>query len=89
VCSARSFAGAATAWQVYEDGSTVAFLDIGQATVDHTLVVPRRHAPDLWSLSEDRGRPYRSRSGAAEPSSPGQISYQPPSGFRLQSGLAR
>jgi len=35
---------------VYEDESTVAFLDIGQATVGHTLVVPRRHAPDLWSL---------------------------------------
>jgi diadenosine tetraphosphate (Ap4A) HIT family hydrolase len=26
---------------VYEDESTVAFLDIGQATVGYTLVVPR------------------------------------------------
>ena len=30
---------AATAWLVYEDESTVAFLDIGQATVGHTVVM--------------------------------------------------
>jgi histidine triad (HIT) family protein len=46
-------AGIAPAWRVYEDDGTVAFLDIGQATVGHTLVAPKRHAPDIWSLSED------------------------------------
>ncbi len=45
--------GQAQFWRVYEDEATVAFLDIGQATPGHTLVVPRRHARDIWSLSED------------------------------------
>ena len=31
----------------------MAFLDIGQATPGHTLVVPRKHSADIWSLSED------------------------------------
>jgi histidine triad (HIT) family protein len=46
-------AGASPAWRVHEDDDTVAFLDIGQATAGHTLVVPRRHAADIWSLSEE------------------------------------
>jgi histidine triad (HIT) family protein len=46
-------AGSAPAWRVHQDAATVAFLDRGQATPGHTLVVPRRHAPDLWSLSAD------------------------------------
>jgi histidine triad (HIT) family protein len=46
-------AGTAPAWRVYEDGETVAFLDIRPATAGHTLVVPRTHAPDIWSVSED------------------------------------
>jgi histidine triad (HIT) family protein len=46
-------AGHTRSWAVYEDEATAAFLDIGQATPGHTLVVPRRHAPDIWSLSED------------------------------------
>lgn len=45
--------GEARSWNVYEDEATVAFLDIGQATPGHTLVVPRRHAEDIWLLSED------------------------------------
>lgn len=39
-------------WRVYEDEHTVAFLDKGHATRGHTLVVPRRHAADIWELSE-------------------------------------
>jgi histidine triad (HIT) family protein len=46
-------ARAAPAWRVREDEATVAFLDRGQATPGHTLVVPRRHAADLWALSAD------------------------------------
>lgn len=38
---------------MYEDDVAVAFLDIGPATPGHSLVVPRWHAPDIWSLSED------------------------------------
>src|SRR6187551_3290455 len=46
-------AGALPAWQVYEDESAIAFLDKGHVTRGHTLIVPRRHAADLWALSED------------------------------------
>jgi len=49
----RIVAGDAPAWRLYEDDVAVAFLDIGPATPGHSLVVPRRHAPDIWSLSED------------------------------------
>jgi histidine triad (HIT) family protein len=45
--------GALPAWRVYEDESAVAFLDKGHVTRGHTLIVPRRHAADIWSLSED------------------------------------
>jgi len=45
--------GLLPSWRVYEDESAVAFLDKGQVTRGHTLVVPRRHAEDIWALSED------------------------------------
>jgi histidine triad (HIT) family protein len=41
----------APAYIVAEDDRTVAFLDRGQATEGHTLVVPRSHAADLWDVS--------------------------------------
>jgi histidine triad (HIT) family protein len=43
----------ASAHIVAEDDSTVAFLDRGQATEGHTLVVPRSHASDLWDVSDE------------------------------------
>ena len=45
--------GEAKSWRVYEDDAAVAFFDRGQATLGHTLVVPRRHASDLWTLTAD------------------------------------
>ena len=45
--------GAAPSWRVYEDEVAVAFLDIGQVTPGHTLVVPKQHASDIWSVTED------------------------------------
>jgi histidine triad (HIT) family protein len=45
--------GLVPSWRVYEDESSVAFLDKGQVTRGHTLVVPRRHAEDIWALSDD------------------------------------
>lgn len=45
--------GTERSWRVYEDAATVAFLDRGQSTAGHTLVVPRRHAADLWTITED------------------------------------
>ncbi|MET8139678.1 HIT domain-containing protein [Sphaerisporangium sp. NPDC005288] len=38
---------------LYEDEHTLAFLDITAVTRGHTLVIPRRHAADLWEISED------------------------------------
>ena len=37
---------------LYEDASTLAFLDITAVAEGHTLVIPKRHADDLWSISE-------------------------------------
>lgn len=31
----------------------VAFFPLEPATLGHTLVVPRQHVPDIWSLDED------------------------------------
>jgi len=46
----RIVAGSEPAWKIHETGHAVAFLDRSPATRGHTLVVPRRHAPDLWSI---------------------------------------
>ncbi|WP_026369607.1 HIT family protein [Kallotenue papyrolyticum] len=43
-------AGAIPAHTVYEDEQTLAFLDINPATRGHTLVIPKQHAPDLFSV---------------------------------------
>ena len=48
--------GLLPSWRVYEDENSIAFLDKGQVTRGHTLVVPRRHAEDIWALSEDEAR---------------------------------
>lgn len=48
----RIVSGEETAYVVAEDERTVAFLDRGQATAGHTLVVPRRHAVDIWDVPE-------------------------------------
>lgn len=48
----RIVSGDAPAYVVAEDDSTLAFLDRGQATTGHTLVVPKSHAADIWSITE-------------------------------------
>ena len=52
----RLLKGLLPSWRVYEDETTVAFLDKGQVTRGHTLVVPRRHAEDIWALSEEEAQ---------------------------------
>lgn len=47
----RVVAGDAPAYVVAEDDATVAFLDRGQATEGHTLVVPRAHSVDPDGLN--------------------------------------
>ena len=37
---------------VYRDDYAVAFFPLRPATFGHTLVVPRRHIPDIWGLPE-------------------------------------
>lgn len=44
-------AGDAPARVVAESDGAIAFLDIAPAGEGHTLVIPRSHADDIWSLS--------------------------------------
>jgi histidine triad (HIT) family protein len=50
---ARGEAGARVVWS---SGEAVAFLPLEPATRGHTMVVPRAHVPDLWSVDERLGR---------------------------------
>jgi histidine triad (HIT) family protein len=38
---------------VYEDEHTLAFMDINPATRGHVLVVPKRHARDIFDVGEE------------------------------------
>lgn len=50
-------AGAEPSWKVYETEHAYAFLDRFPAVPGHTLVVPRKHADDIWDIGrEDAGR---------------------------------
>jgi histidine triad (HIT) family protein len=46
-------AGELPAQIVAQDERTIAFLDISPATRGHALVIPRRHARDLWEIEPD------------------------------------
>lgn len=48
----RIIAGKQPAAFVYENEQVVAFLDINQMEVGHTLVVPRTHVSFWWELSD-------------------------------------
>ena len=48
----RIVAGDAPSFVVAQDDRTVAFLDRGQVTQGHTLVVPSSHATDIWAITE-------------------------------------
>ncbi|MEV8132826.1 HIT family protein [Pseudarthrobacter sp. NPDC092200] len=39
--------------ELYRDDHVVAFFPLEPATLGHTLVVPRQHIPDIWTLDED------------------------------------
>lgn len=38
---------------IYEDEKVIAFLDISQATRGHTLVVPKEHFANIYSIDEE------------------------------------
>ena len=40
-------------FKIYENESVLAFLDISQSTIGHTLVVPKKHVENVFSLSEE------------------------------------
>ena len=42
--------------RICEDEHWVAFFPLDPATPGHTLVIPRRHVPDLWQLDDALGR---------------------------------
>lgn len=44
--------GEGWAREVYRDDHAVAFFPLQPASLGHTLVVPRRHIPDIWALPE-------------------------------------
>ena len=46
-------AGRASAERVAEDQHTISFMDINPVNPGHVLTVPRRHAFDIWDLSEE------------------------------------
>ena len=45
-------AGEIPAFKVYEDGDTIAFLDINPSAVGHTLIIPKRHARDIFEIDD-------------------------------------
>jgi histidine triad (HIT) family protein len=49
----RIVAGQGPARLLLSNDHTLAFLSIAPATPGHTLVVPRRHADDIWDLDDD------------------------------------
>jgi histidine triad (HIT) family protein len=46
-------AGEIPAQIVDQDEHTLAFMDIAPATRGHALVIPKRHAADLWEIDEE------------------------------------
>jgi histidine triad (HIT) family protein len=53
----RIASGAERSWTVYENADAIAILDRFPAVPGHTLVMPRRHAADIWDIRRaDAGR---------------------------------
>lgn len=44
--------GAIPCHKIFEDDMTLAFMDINPAQPGHALVIPKHHAPDLYSTPE-------------------------------------
>ena len=43
-------------YKIYESEHALAFLDISQNTVGHTLVVPKKHVENIFELDSDTGK---------------------------------
>lgn len=44
--------GKAKAFTVYEDKEVMAFFDINPASIGHTLIIPKKHYQDIYSIPE-------------------------------------
>lgn len=44
--------GSIPSYKVYEDNDILAFLDISQVTIGHTLVIPKKHFENVFELDE-------------------------------------
>jgi len=40
-------------FKVYEDSDVYAFLDLGQTTKGHTLLIPKKHVADIFEYGEE------------------------------------
>ena len=40
-------------FKIHETENTLAFLDISQNTIGHTLVIPKRHVENIFNLDEE------------------------------------
>ncbi|MDL2212246.1 HIT family protein [Erysipelotrichaceae bacterium OttesenSCG-928-M19] len=40
-------------YKIYEDDDVLAFLDISQVTKGHTLVIPKKHAKNLYEIASE------------------------------------
>lgn len=43
-------------YKIYEDEKVLAFLDITQGTKGHTLVIPKKHAKNIFELDESTAK---------------------------------
>lgn len=50
----KIIAGEIPAQIIEQDEHTLTFMDIAPATRGHALVIPRRHATDLWEIEPDQ-----------------------------------
>ena len=44
--------GSIPSYKIYEDQDILAFLDISQVTLGHTLVIPKKHVENVFELDE-------------------------------------
>ncbi|WP_112180093.1 MULTISPECIES: HIT family protein [Paraliobacillus] len=49
----KIIAGEIPSSKVYEDDVVYAFLDLGQVTKGHTLVIPKTHTKDIYETSDE------------------------------------
>ena len=49
----RIVAGEAPSFIIFEDDATFAFMDVNPANEGHALVVPREHASDVYTVSDE------------------------------------